>query len=263
MAAVLVMAMALTGCGGGESGGAPTEQTADDQGGAPVESEQQKSSEDEQKEEKAPADNTAKSGGKIELSKDGKVILLESGYSYDEEYGLISVGALIADTNSENAYDYPGISVTAYADDGSILATEEATMDSIQPGEKLPVVMSLDTKNKKPKKVEIKEVQGDEADPDSEAIKSSELVCSNITERFDKEYGELSYTGEVTNKSSRDSDEITLYVLLKNKGKIVWANEEFDAVTDLAKGEKKPFDMSFYPKAEYDSYEIYAVDISY
>lgn len=257
VAAALFLALSLAACGGGEeSGGAPKEKAGDDQGGAPVESEQKKESAEGK-------DSKNSDAGKIKLSKDGTVVLLESGYSYDKEYGSVCIGAIIADTNSENAYEYSGIEVTAYADDGSILATEEEASATVQPGEKVPVSLNLDTKDKKPKKVEIKAVVGDEIDPDDEAVKTSELVCSNITEHFDKEYGELSYTGEVTNKGASDSEDASVYVILKKKGKIVWAYQDYASVSDLSKGSKKAFDISFYPQAEYDEYEIYAVDETY
>ncbi len=253
---VIVLAIAMSACGDDKS----SDDSSGGSGGAPVEKQKDESdqNDDSAKEEKeasnSSSDGAATSVKNFKTSKNGTIVVIESGYRYDGE-GSLEVGALVGNANSESAFVDFGLTITAYADDGSILGTEDVTQFTIQPGEIRPFSTSIETKDKEPKKVEIEAIEGDEEKADSKAIKTSDLAVSNVSENVDKEDESISYTGQITNKSKTDTDGGMVVVLLKNKGKIVGTGYEY---VDVKAGKKKAFDFTVYGLIEHDKYEMYA-----
>ena len=266
----LVLAFSLGACGGSD---APKDASSDESSGAPVEkTDDSASNEDNNADSNSESGNDSNdsndssdssqnetAGGKakeLKTSETGKIEVLESGYSYEGEDGL-TAGVILGNANSKKAFEYPGVRVTAYGDDGSVLGTTEGSCEMILPGEKAAFSVNIDTKGKKPKKVEVKADQGDEASDTEGAFKAKDVPVTNVTENVDKEYDEISFTGEVENKTNEDLSMPYLITILRNKGKIVYAYEEM--LDDIPKGGKLPFDFSFYSKVKHDKYEFYMV----
>ena len=250
---VLALAVALCACGGSD---VPKDASSDEPANAPVEKTDDSSSNDENTSEDSDKDSSSYTKAKaLKTSESGKIEVLESGYSYDKEDGYVTAGVVIGNASSKKAFEYAGVRMTAYGDDGSVIGTTEATHEYILPGENDAFSVPLDTKGKNPKRVEFKADQGDEADDTEGAISSKDVVVLNTSENIDEEYGEIQYTGEIENKSKKDISSPYITVLLRKKGKIVYAYEEL--LDDLPKGEKTPFDFSFSSKVKHDKYEFY------
>lgn len=250
----VMVAFALCACGSDSD-----KKESEDSGGAPVEKEKDESSSGdssaEEKEDSGDADNGFKTGSKkFKTSKDGKVTILESGYGINES-GTVTAGALLANKNSEKAFEYFGINVTAYAEDGSVVGTEEDTQSKIQPGEIRPFCTTIYDDKKKVKKVEIEVVEGDEIAADSDAVKSQDLSVSNISETDDKDMDWTEYTGILKNNGKKDIEDGYVIVLLKKKGKIVGAG--YESGISVKKGSKKAFELTTDGIFKHDKYEAY------
>ena len=217
----LVLAFSLGACGGSD---APKDASSDESSGAPVEktddsasNEDNNAVSDNDNSDSSDSSQTETAGGKakeLKTSETGKIEVLESGYSYEGEDGL-TAGVILGNANSKKAFEYPGVRVTAYGDDGSVLGTTEGSCEMILPGEKAAFSVNIDTKGKKPKKVEVKADQGDEASDTEGAFKAKDVPVTNVTENVDKEYDEISFTGEVENKTKEDLSMPYLITILK------------------------------------------------
>jgi len=188
-----------------------------------------------------------------------KVKIVDSGYSIQSDDSDVYVcwGATIENMNSDYAYDFPTVTITAYDSDGAVLSTDDQVLSNIQPGEKQSFGSSLDCSGSKPEKVKFTISSGDKVQPSNDVIKSSDFKCSGTKERKDS-YGDVSYTGQVENNSKIDTDSVAITVLIKKDGKIVYGDTSY--VDNLKSGASKAFDIDVYDLPEHDSYAISALD---
>ena len=264
---VLLLGMSLAACGGNESaaekessggGGAPVEKSADDS---------EASDESESTEEKTEEGSNETDGKKdidpskkVKTSKDGELKVTDKGYYYDD--GYVSAVAIFANYNSEDAYESTSMTVTAYGEDGSILGTEDMYLDYIQPGEVQASSTAIETNGKKPEKVEMELNIGDEAEVEDDKVPSYNMSCTNINESVDKEMDWTTVTGQLDNKSKNDVDEVSLVLVIRNKGKIVYTEESL--IDNVKAKKKKPFEFdSLSDVPEHDKTYVYAKDITF
>lgn len=197
---------------------------------------------------------------KIEKKEDIQdVEILESGYSMTDD-NFMRFGFVIVNPNEDIAFEFPTITVTAYDDSGSVLATTDQVMNSIEPGERQAFGSVMDCNGQMPSNVEFSVESGDKKEPSNTAIKSSDLIISGTNERMG-DYGDISITGSIKNNSSEDTTSVGITVLFKNGGEIVYGTTSY--VHDLSSGSEKPFEISEYNVPEHDSFEVTAHDWGY
>ena len=197
---------------------------------------------------------TPESGGEEAVAKD--VQLVETGYSLSEE-NYLTFAFVINNPTEDTAFEFTDITVTAYDENGDVLATGDQMMNKIQPGETQTFASILDCNGQKPDKVEFDIDSGEEMSPADDAIKSSDLEISGTNERND-EYGETSITGNIKNNAAIDTESVAVTVLFKKDGKIVSGSTDF--VDNLGAGKEKAFEIIEYDVPEHDSYEVLGLD---
>ena len=185
-----------------------------------------------------------------------EVQLLDYGYSVSED-NFMTCGYVIQNPSEDTAYEFPVVNVTAYDENGDVLATEEQTMNKIQPGETQAFTSLVDCNGTSPDKVEIDIDTGEAISPSADAIKSSDLEISGTNERTD-DLDDTSITGKIKNNASKDTDSAAVTVLFKKEGKIVYGATSF--VDNLGAGKEKAFEVTEYNVPEHDSFEVSALD---
>ncbi len=187
------------------------------------------------------------------------VVLTESGYSINDD-GMGDVyayyGFTLQNPNTDSASQFPIVTITAKGDDGSIIATYDQTLYFIAPTDSVSFGSVLDCNGKTPATVEFSASSGTFVSAKtSGVVPTSSFEVSNTNE-IAQEYGDTSYTGEVTNKSDSDFDNVAITILLKNNGQIVYGDTTY--VSDLTAGATKPFELSEYNVPEHTEYVITA-----
>lgn len=261
--AMLGLMLVLLMCACGDSDKSSSD-NSDNGGGAPVEKKADDSDEAEEPKESSDDSDKEKSGEekgthKVKTSKDGKLKILDKGYSYDD--GYVTAAIIIADYNSEDAYESPSVTVTAYGDDDSVLGTTDTGLSYIGPGDVQALSTEFDTGGKKPAKVDFSLNEGSEAEIDDDVVPGYDFVCSGINEREDKEMDEMTVTGSVENKSKKDVEEVELTIIMKKGDKIVFSDTNY--VENVKSNNKRPFEFSsLYDVPDHDDVQIYAYDNS-
>lgn len=201
-------------------------------------------------------DSDAGESGTPKEEKSVDVKLVESGYTMAED-SYMKYGFVIENPSEDIAYEFPKVIITAYDENGDVLATEEHTMNKIQPGERQAFGSVIDCNGQDPDKVDFVAESGEKISPSDDAIRSSDLEISGTNERTD-EYGDTSITGKVKNNSKSDTDSVGVTVLFKKEGKIVLGTTTY--VDNLSAGQEKAFDLSEYDVPEHDEYVVTAID---
>lgn len=205
--------------------------------------------------------NFAPAQGTSGEAQDGKQLeLVDSGYtvSSDDGHTSISYAAKIHNPNEEYAVEFPVITITARDADGKILKTENDKIFAIAANDTIAIGREIVHEGDEPDSVEIT-VSNNSDDyihqSGSGKIRHDELTISNASEIIGEH--ERRYTGEVTNNSNENLDNVAITVIYKNGDKIVGG--ELDIIDELSIGSTKPFEISSYVDIEHDSYEIYAL----
>lgn len=189
-----------------------------------------------------------------------EIELLNSGYSALQNDGSTTIlyAVEIVNNNAEYAISFPKILITAKDADGKILKTEEVTLMGIAAGDKYTYGNTVSYEGNAPASVDISVGNGDDdyvTQEGSEFIKSNELSVSNVSENS----GTFKiFTGELTNSSSKDLDNIAITVIYKSGDKIIGGETSY--ADNIKAGETKPFEISTYSNfTGYDSYVISAI----
>ncbi|MBR1696246.1 MAG: FxLYD domain-containing protein, partial [Selenomonas sp.] len=157
---------------------------------------------------------------------------------------------------NSTAYEYTKILVTAYDANGTVLATDDQTMNTIQPREKQFFGTVMDSHGQAPAKVDFAIESGTPKAPAQDALKSSDFQIEGVTER-NGEFGTITYTGTVKNNGAKAADSVGVAVALKSDGKLVLVENTY--VDNLAVGQQKAFEINVYSEAPtHNSYEIIA-----
>lgn len=182
--------------------------------------------------------------------------IIEQGYSVGQDH-YMNFGLVIENPNKDVAFEYPTIIITAYDENGEVLATSEETGNYIQPGDKQAFGSSFDCNGKKPSKVEFSVESGTAIAPSDTAVKSSDLKATGVNDR--KNDDEVTVTGKIMNMSQNDTEDVKVVVLFKNDDKIVYGDYTFPS-GGIKAGSEKPFELSEYDLPSYNTIEVYAVD---
>jgi uncharacterized lipoprotein YehR (DUF1307 family) len=189
-----------------------------------------------------------------------EVVLTKSAYTISHNDGMTTIYyfVYITNPNAEYAIEFPKILVTAKDKNGKILKTEEMVLSGIAAGDEYNYGNTVSYEGKAPEVVEIS-VGNSEDDYVSQSssgiIKSSDLSVSNTSVNT----GTLNttFTGEVTNNSTEDLDNVAMIVFYQS-GKSACVATAY--VDDLKSGDTKPFEISAYTDlTDIDSYDIYAL----
>lgn len=189
-----------------------------------------------------------------------EIKLNNSGHSILQSGGRTTVlyAVDVTNPNAEYAIKFPKILITAKDADGKILKTEEMVLNGIAAGDQYTYGNSISYEGNVPTTVEISVGNSDDdyvAQSSSGIIKSDSLTIANIS---DNPGTFKTFTGEVTNNSTENLNNVAITVIYKSGGRIVGGETSY--VDDLKTGEKKPFEVSSYSNfKDYDSYEIHAL----
>lgn len=238
----LIMAGALSACGGNQESAEPTaaESTA-----AETEAESTVESTTEEK---------AKEPVELELE--------DYGYTVSQNNGRtsISYAVKIKNPNTKYAVDYPVITTTVRGADGKILTTDDMTLMCIAADDTITYGGGLTYESDElPKSVDFSVGNRDDnfvLQMLSDAIPQEYIVIENTSEIVG-EYN-TNYTGEITNNSDTDMRSAAVSVIFTKEGKLLGGTTSY--VDDIGAGETKAFEISASSTvSDYDAYEIHAI----
>lgn len=185
--------------------------------------------------------------------------ITQSGYSPTASGDYLNYAFIITNPNEDYKVIFPNVTITAYAEDGTIIATQDEIFDSLAPGETTADSGTMAMNGQTPAKVEF-EAEYDEDDyySSTDAAISDQLVISNTSVSTDT-WGYSKFTGQVENTSDEDLTLVKITVVLKQGDQIVGGDMTY--IDELKAGNTKPFEISaFGTNIEYDNYEFYAQD---
>lgn len=187
-------------------------------------------------------------GTDISISSEESLDLVEYGCKArtpsDEDPDVyIDYCGVVTNPNQNLLAQYPEVIITLKSGTGSIIATDSVMAPSIAPNDTITLCGIV--KIKKVDKTPDMEVHfdldwGDLVVADANTPKSTDFKVSNISERAGSNDGLI--TGEVTNNSTKDADNVCLSLVLRKSGKIVYIDTEY--VDKLTVGNKKAFQFS-------------------
>lgn len=207
--------------------------------------------------ESSKEDSSEETSSKTEDQKKQDLIITESGYILDGKYMYYVYGI----NNPNELYDVslPSCTITAYAEDGSIIGTTDNTLFTLPHKQTIYETGFLDCKGLTPAKVEFTPNCDEDDFKTMGIVTTYKLSVSNISE-IPNSFG-TSYTGVVENQSPQDSGTVKVVVIFRNAGAIVGG--DFTFIDNVASQKTAPFEITVYQDYTYDSYEIYAYDWSY
>ena len=188
------------------------------------------------------------------------VVLLDSGYSFLKLHGntYIYYGVKIWNPNSSKTIRFPVITVTARADNGTILATDNWTIAGITPNDTIICGNSITCKGTEPSTVEIsvsnKTSSSFLVDGEMYGIADTDtFIITNFSQQEDY------FTGDITNASGMYQKSVCINVVFKSGTTITGAAIGF--ANDIEAGETIPFKV-IWPSSYYlphDSYEVHVM----
>lgn len=178
--------------------------------------------------------------------------------SENSDYAHINYVVQIKNPNEDYDVIWPEIKITAKAADGSILSSDEMTLDSICAGDTILYGNYEQYEGELPDTVDIsvssKEKYCKPHDP-TQYVKQECFQFNNATEQGDSW---KKITGELTNNSDVDFSTIAVCVLYLKDGEYIGGSTGY--VDDLGAGETEVFEVSGSMYIEdYDSIELYAL----
>ena len=193
---------------------------------------------------------------------------LETRYEYGKTRYYVYYAVLVENTYSDYAVDFVSLKVSIFGSDGSVLKTDEETLDWIAEGDSYWYAgyVSFDSEGITPTSVEYT-ISADEwnfrkASASNQIIRAGELSVTNVSKRGSGY--DLRYTGQVTNNSQFTSDWIKVIVIYKMKdsdGNEVPMGGDYTYITDaLPSGRTTTFEL--HPSSGfvgYSSYEVIAL----
>ncbi len=183
----------------------------------------------------------------------------ESGYSVDAD-GFMTYAAVVENPNSNWLANYPKVTVTAKDANGAILFSHDDSITYLFPNGKQAITGFTSVDGSKVASVEATAYQSDKnwTEEDVQGADADSLFeVTNLNEMIN-EYGRISYTGEVSNKTDQDASAIKISVVLRNAaGAIVGGYYTY--VNDVQPGGTSPFQMQATgTPPEHAGYEVYA-----
>ena len=265
------MLFSLAACGSSDSDEEDTEAEETEETEA---EETEEAEEEEEASEETDSEETAETDSEEEAAEEEseeeeyqQVQMLDSGYStyYNElgEYTMIYYAVELYNPNEDYAINFPEIHITVRNEDGTILSTDDQTLNSIAAGDSYYYGNEIYYEGTIPDAatIEISVSNGTDLfdyteQEGSSVLYSGELAVSNTSSNTGSY--DVNFTGEVTNNSSEDQTIVAIVVIFSLEGQIVGGAAGY--VNDLAAGATSAFEVSVSDDyTGYDSYEIYAI----
>jgi len=202
------------------------------------------------------SETASASGATTEASEPVDLILDEAGYSVGSS-GFVYYGFKLTNPNSGHKAQFPAVTITGKAADGSIVFSDEQIMMDIFPGES--IVYGFQAGNgTAPETVDFSVSVGKSNWNKTDEIRSDLYTVTNTSE-VEGDYGNVNYTGEITlNKEFEAAEQPAITLILRDDaGKIIYGTTTF-LMSELSVGQAKAFDISGYDLPAHTSYEITA-----
>lgn len=185
-----------------------------------------------------------------------EVELLDYGYYISKTGDYIYCAIVVKNADDSQYYEFYTVNVTVLDESGTVIATEEQTMGTIAPGEIQAVAWPTSTNGGKVAKVDFDINTGDPISETKDYVKVSELEITQS--KAIKKDGDTIFTGMIKNNSETDCESVSVCVVLKKDGKIVFGTTTY--VYDVNSGKEKAFQITEYDVPNYDSYDIYVFE---
>ena len=189
--------------------------------------------------------------------------LVDSGYTVLEPNSIgdiyLTYVVKVKNPNKDMAAVYTDITITGKNEDGTILFSNEDTIPLIMPGDTVAWAEdTMDCKNKVPATVEIT-VGGasfNTLDEIDDGVVTADFSIENLS-IVDGDWG-ASVTGEITNNSDVDCDDVIITVIYLKDDKMVGGYHSYQ--DDMSAGKKAAFDVSSWglEDLDYDELEVLA-----
>ena len=185
--------------------------------------------------------------------------IVESGWSADSG-GYVNYAFALRNNSADSMIEYPTVTITGRADDGSIVFSQDQVLDVIYPGQ--TVWWAAPAGNgTEPDSVEFAVAEPDDYNVSVTSGQASTYSISNLSVVEDG-FGSESFTGEVT--LDREGDEAIgmgsvaiLVVLRDGAGRVIYGEQTF--VDRPVRGTSRSFEVSCFNLPNYASYEVHAL----
>lgn len=182
------------------------------------------------------------------------IVLKESGYNITEN-GYVQYGVLLDNPNSDYGAKFCKVTIVGKKTDGSIVFSTDQVLSDIIPEQQYAYAGQAGN-GTAPDTVEFK-VSVDKSNWfKSTDTDSNYYTISNISE-IPGQYGNDSYTGEITTNIDADVKQVAISVFLRNAAGEI-CGSAFTFADAPALGETGTFQVNSYKTPEHTSYEIYA-----
>ncbi len=199
---------------------------------------------------------TSSTKSAADTSSPTNLTLDETGYSVTSS-GYVKYGFKMSNPNNNYMAQYPVISITGKAADGSIIFADKQTMMKIYSGETISYGGQAGN-GTPPTTVEFT-ISVDDRNWKKTTDTRSDLYTISAPNVVVGQYGNTSFTGQIAlNKEDDSATKPAVTVLLRDgAGKIVYGQTTYVS-TALSVGAPQAFELSIYKPPEYANYEISA-----
>lgn len=185
--------------------------------------------------------------------------IVESGWSAGSG-GYVNYAFALRNNSADSMIEYPTVTITGRADDGSIVFSQDQVLDVIYPGQ--TVWWAAPAGNgTEPDSVEFAVAEPDDYNVSVTSGQASTYSISNLSVVEDG-FGSESFTGEVA--LDREGDEAIgmgsvaiLVVLRDGAGRVIYGEQTF--VDRPVQGTSRSFEVSCFNPPDYVSYEVHAL----
>ena len=190
---------------------------------------------------------------------------LETKYEYGKTRYYVYYAVKVENTYPNYAVDFVSLKASVYSEDGSVLKTDEETLDWIAEGESYwyASYVSFDSDGVVPARMEYtisaNEWNFHKSSASNQIIRAGELVVTNVSRRGSGY--DMRYTGQVTNNSQFTSNMIKVIVIYKMKdtdGNEVPVGGDYTYISDaLPSGQTVAFEL--HPSSMFTGYSSYEI----
>lgn len=185
--------------------------------------------------------------------------IVESGWSAGSG-GYVNYAFALRNNSADSMIEYPTVTITGRADDGSIVFSQDQVLDVIYPGQTIWWAAPAGN-GTEPDSVEFAAAEPDDYNVSATSGQASTYSISNLSVVEDG-FGSESFTGEVT--LDREGDEAIgmgsvaiLVVLRDGAGRVIYGEQTF--VDRPVQGTSRSFEVSCFNPPDYASYEVHAL----
>lgn len=139
--------------------------------------------------------------------------VIETGF-IESEFGGTDFAVVIENPNEDVTAEFPTITVTGYDADGNILFSQDSLTDFVYPGEKAYFISSDQATG-----VDHIDVQTTVSDDNWIIVEDDDKYSFEVTDLNPQtdEYGSMTFSGKVTNNSSKDVSSVLVDILVRDE----------------------------------------------